>query len=257
MFRTLKLTSCTFQGDFEATGATIAAEHSKIIEAALSRFTKDGKIDGSTLRDDWFPQIKADVFISHSHKDQTKAKELAGYLKKAYGLRPFLDCCVWGYAADLLKHIDNEYCLNPGGETYDYQKRNGSTSHVHMMLATALGEMLDSAECVIFLDTPNSISSREVVEKTSSPWIYYEIGLTRLLRERKPDREPYKSELLENFAKRAEASLVFEYSIRLDHLVEIDADDLNAWLKAWNGPAVQRPHPLDLLYKIASQKTSS
>ena len=37
-------------------------------------------------------------------------KQLAGYLKHTYGIECFIDSCVWGYANDLLKEIDNRYC---------------------------------------------------------------------------------------------------------------------------------------------------
>ena len=55
---------------------------------------------------------------------------------------------------------------------YDYNKRNYSTSHVHMMLSTALTMMMDEAECVIFLNTPNALSTKDIVHKTESPWIF-------------------------------------------------------------------------------------
>lgn len=254
MFRAFKLKPCTFNNDYQKVGAIKGVMPSVIVEKALTQFLENGKIDGSKLRDHWFPEIQADVFISHSHQDQPDARILAGYLYKEYGLKSFIDSCVWGYAADLLKIIDNEHCRNPGKETYSYNKRNGSTSHVHMMLSTALGEMLDSTECAIFLDTPNSITSNDAVKRTKSPWIYYELGLMRLIRERQPNRPPYKKELLENFAKRAQASLEINYSVRLDNLIELDGDDLNKWWENCRGTG-KSDHPLDVLYNVAANKT--
>ena len=70
----------------------------------------DGFLDGSKMQANWFPQIKADVFISHSHKDRELALTLAGWLRETFGLTAFIDSCVWGYANDLLKMIDNKYC---------------------------------------------------------------------------------------------------------------------------------------------------
>lgn len=43
----------------------------------------------------WFPQIKADVFISHSHSDEKLAIIFAGWLYNAFGLTAFIDSCVW------------------------------------------------------------------------------------------------------------------------------------------------------------------
>ena len=62
------------------------------------------------MQANWFPQIKADIFISHSHKDEDLALALAGWLKVSFGLTAFIDSCVWGYANDLLKMIDYKYC---------------------------------------------------------------------------------------------------------------------------------------------------
>ncbi|MGB8368021.1 MAG: hypothetical protein ACLPYZ_01685 [Limisphaerales bacterium] len=234
-------------------GTVLNESNSNIVEEALKDFLDNGKIDGSKMRDHWFPEIKADVFISHSHRDQTDAKKLAGYLERNFGLNSFIDSCVWGYADDLLKQIDNQYCLNVGRETYSYEKRNGSTSHVHMMLSTALGMMLDTTECVIFMDTPNSITSNDAVKKTQSPWIYYELGLMRLIRKRSP--EEHRPRLVEeSFANRRSAfALEVEYSVALGDLTQIDASRLNNWLKAWEARAVgdRDVHPLDVLYKIA------
>lgn len=51
-----------------------------------------------------------------------------------------------------------------------------------MMLASALTMMIDKAECVIFLNTPNAVSTEEIIDKTESPWIYYETVMTNLVR---------------------------------------------------------------------------
>ena len=41
---------------------------------------KNGHIDGSALKKHWFSIGKADVFLSHSHKDINKVKAFAGWL---------------------------------------------------------------------------------------------------------------------------------------------------------------------------------
>jgi hypothetical protein len=132
----------------------------------------DGSLDGTKMQSNWFPQIQADVFISHSHKDENKAIGLAGWLKQEFGLNAFIDSCVWGYSAELLKIIDDKFCLNDDNKSYDYEKGNVSTSHVHMMLSTALTMMIDKTECIFFLDTPSSINTNDIIYKTGSAWIY-------------------------------------------------------------------------------------
>ena len=90
-------------------------QREKIIEKISSFANGDGFLDGSKMQANWFPKIKADIFISHSHKDEALALALAGWLGKTFGLTAFIDSYVWGYANELLKIINNEYC---------YQKRN-------------------------------------------------------------------------------------------------------------------------------------
>ena len=72
---------------------------------------ENDKIDGTKMQENWFPKVDADIFISHSHKDENLAKGLAGWLYKEFGLEAFIDSCVWGYANDLLLEIDKKYCL--------------------------------------------------------------------------------------------------------------------------------------------------
>lgn len=190
----------------------------------------NGKLDGSKMQQNWFPQIKADIFISHSHKDKDLAIALSEWLFKGFGLSTFIDSCIWGYHNDLLKIIDNEYCKNPEGNSYNYNKRNYSTSHVHMMLSTALSMMIDNTKCILFLNTPNSISSHSIISKTESPWIYSEIAMTKLVR-KKHIREYRLQRITESFSSggRLEKGLDFEYVVDKEHLTKINSDVLGTW----------------------------
>ncbi|AWV31315.1 hypothetical protein [Paenibacillus odorifer] len=218
----------------------------RIIEAEIDKFMfKDGAIDGSAMQESWFPQINADIFISHSHADEDQAIAFAGWIKGEFGLNAFIDSSVWGYADKLLKKIDDEFCKNPDGSTYSYEKRNNSTSHVHMMLSTALTMMIDKTECVIFLNTPNSIDSTEVINRTKSPWIYYEIGVTKSIRKKEPE-ERLKEIIKKGIFENAQA-LSIKYNLDIDHLSEIDHSDLLDWKRA--SIATKDEHPLDTLYK--------
>lgn len=229
------------------------------IEETINSFVlQNGKIDGSKMQANWFPQIDANIFISHSHNDENLAIVLSEWLHTEFGLSAFIDSCVWGYADKLLKLIDDEYCLNTGGQTYNYTKRNYSTSHVHMMLSTALTMMIDKAECILFLNTPNSITPYDVVSKTKSPWIYSEIAMTSLVRQ-KPVEEYRLKRIVESFSEGGELrkSLDVEYIINTEHLTEINADILDNWRKSWPfGGEKYSPdytqHALDILYYITS-----
>ncbi len=83
---------------------------------------------------------------------------------------------IWGSADKLLKAIDDEYCISDINEdTYDYKKRNLSTSHVHAMLSVAMFDAIDKADVVFFINTENSVpeieNSINIGNHTLSPWI--------------------------------------------------------------------------------------
>ncbi|PEZ30675.1 TIR domain-containing protein [Bacillus thuringiensis] len=246
MFAGFNLITDTQFEDYQKKGDAIFLENKKQIVNELKLYIdKEGNIDGSGVQAEWFPQIKADIFISHSHKDESKAKGLAGWLYEEYGLTAFIDSCVWGYSIGLLREIDNNYCLNEDERTFNYHKRNYSTSHVHMMLATALTMMIDKAECVIFLNTPNAVSTEEIIDKTESPWIYYETVMTNLVRHKKLSE--YREGIIKKSMFNEQASLNIKYNVNLDHLYELNQDELEAWSSLYKG--IQDEHPLDILYK--------
>ena len=81
----------------------------------LTAFIKDnGTIDGTAIQNEWFNQVNAKVFLSHSHKDIEEVKTFAGWLKVEFGLTSFIDSCFWGYCDDILNQIDEDYCKNDG-----------------------------------------------------------------------------------------------------------------------------------------------
>jgi hypothetical protein len=250
MYRSFNLADFNWSAVSADAGTNENDSNKRAVKAALEQFITGEKIDGSKMCDYWFPEIKADVFISHAHEDTTNAIKLASFLKEHFRLNCFIDSCVWGYAGDLLKQIDDKFCLSPGGETYDYQKRNGSTAHVHMMLSSALGMMLDRTECIIFLETPVSITSDDATKKTKSPWLYLELGLLNILRQKEPKRMR-----LESFsAKRAFANLQIEYVVELGNLATLNAEILQGWLATRRDARDAGVHSLDLLYDIVPGK---
>jgi len=211
-----------------------------------------GKINGTKMQNDWFPQVDADIFISHSGNDQQSAIILAGFLKSVFGLNSFIDSCIWEHSNNLLKLIDNKFCLQPTGY-YDYNKRNQSTSHVHMMLSTALNMMIDKTECLFFLNTPNSVSTSGVIGSTESPWIYSEITMSKLIRKKK--LRDFRKEGTRMLSKGGLAGPVMEsieYELDLNHLTDIDKNDLIKWNNEYNRNKVA--YPLDILYRLNHSK---
>ena len=246
--------------DYYQVGKTIYDENKRTIKLELNKFLlPNGSLDGSKMQENWFPQVKADIFISHSHADESLAIRLAGWLYVEFGLIAFIDSCIWGYSNDLLKSIDNEYCQNSNAETYNYQKRNFSTSHVHMMLSTALTMMIDKTECIFFLNTPNSITASEVISRTKSPWIYSEIATTKMIR--KKSLSNYRiHRVTESFSTGGslKKSLDIEYEVNTDHLIQITNTHFISWKRNWpyNKPHLSdySQYALDKLYNLTTNQ---
>jgi len=233
----------------------------KSIRKVIDSFVLDnGNLDGTKMQNNWFPGVKADIFLSHSHQDEELAIALSECLYKEFGLNVFIDSCIWGYADDLLKSIDNKYCKNPNGETYDYKKRNYSTSHVHMMLSTALTMMIDSTEATMFLNTPNSVTVNDTINKTESPWIYSEITMTQLIRQ-KEIKEYRMHPITELYSEGGylEKSFGVEYNLPTEHLTDISAEILDRWMRLWKYKGEKystdsKKHVLDVLYELIKGK---
>jgi hypothetical protein len=232
-------------------------KHKQNIYKSLSKYLlTDGSVDGSELEKDWFPEIQADVFISHSHRDKKLAITLAGWLSSAFQLDAFVDSTIWGYSDDLLWIIDNEYCPNEDGKTFSYEKRNSSTSHVHLMLSTALAKVMNNTECLLFLNTPNSIKSSDAIKKseTNSPWLYYEIAISSLIH--KPlsrhirRKELMKAKAFSELNELERKELQVDYKLKLEHLTKINNSDLVKWYREYNSALYKEPYPLDVLYGL-------
>ncbi|MBK5242684.1 hypothetical protein [Clostridium sp.] len=207
----------------------------------------DGVIQGTELQDKWFSAIKGDVFISHSHNDKENVIRLAAWLEDTFKIDVFIDSLVWGSADNLLKKIDDKYCVSDiNKDSYDYKKRNYSTSHVHTMLTVALSKMIDRTECIFFINTPESLSISECMESTTSPWLYYELFISQVIRNR--ELSEYRKEILKEAVIHKEFSqLKVKYNITLDHLKDINFNDICEWRKT---KYINYCYSLDGLYEI-------
>lgn len=226
------------------------------IETTLKEFTNpNGSLNGDKMQSAWFPKIKADVFLSHSHADKALVIAFAGWLKHTFDLNVFIDSCIWGNSKNLQKIIDEKYSKNLD-EKYIYDKVLYASSHVHMMLNTALMQVIDICECVIFVNTPNSVKPDEVVDKLVSPWIYSEIGMTKLIR--KKELKEYRVQPIFESDRTFSDKLNIEYNLDTDHLTQLSIDDLFDWEKRYKSLSgyFQRElsntnkNALDFLYKI-------
>lgn len=238
-------------------GSKLTNEQENIVRLGISSFLSiEGEIDGDELESSWFPTVNADIFISHSHNDKELAITLAGWLYDKFGLRSFIDSTVWGYSDTLLLEIDKEYCYNTEKKTYNYQKRNFSTSHVHMMLGAALAKVMDKCECLFFLNTPNSLRASDSINsnKTCSPWLYYEIGISKLIQKSLLEHDTRKgiNKATKIFSQlnEAEKELLIIHKLNMQHLKEIDVNELNKWLKIYTTELPKPEYALDSLYEL-------
>lgn len=256
-------------------GKRIYEGHEALAKKSLKEFIYDNNhIDGTAMKNNWFQIEDVDIFISHSHQDITKVKAFAGWLYDEFNLTAFIDSCAWGYCNDLLKQIDDEHCKKKDGKTYDYDLRNYTTSHVHMMLSTALTEMIDNTECIMFYNTPNSVSlvddlqtiKKEKKKVTLSPWIYYELAMMSLVRRCEPCRTILLLEnILINKAFSESDNINIEYDVNkyLEEMIPISSENLKFWKRSYailthkldgdcipNITGYESIHPLDVLYNL-------
>lgn len=256
-------------------GKKIYEHHGVLAKKSLKEFLyENGHVDGSSLKENWFRMEDVDIFISHSHQDITKVKAFAGWLYDEFNLTAFIDSCAWGYCDDLLREIDDKYCKKKDGETYNYNLRNYTTSHVHMMLSIALSEMIDNTECIMFYNTPNSVSLEEDLSiikaskkrVTLSPWIYHELAMTSLIRSKSPDRT---IQLLEgvlvhkSFSEKKDINIGYDIDKYLENMVDVTSTELKLWKskyaifthkvdgeKGYYVEGYEDVHPLDVLYNL-------
>lgn len=223
-------------------------------------------INGNELQNANFPIVDADIFISHSHNDEQLANALAGWINEEFGLSVFIDSNVWEYSNDLLRDINSEYSNKRVGEkgnfVYDYGACNIASQHVNIMLSVALQKMIDKVECVILLNTDESINifdrANKKIAETYSPWIYSEIICTQIVR-KKPLLYYRKYDILshsnDSVMFDALRNLKISYNVSIKHLINLNEDSLINWEKEYkdNIRGDYEKYPLDALYCFTHQ----
>lgn len=250
---------------FESSYQTGKASYNALkrdVWSSLDEFIReDGVIDGGRLQEDWFAPIEADVFLSHSHADEKLAIAFANWLKSEFGIRTFIDSTVWGYAPELQLALDNRYAKMPSGSYY-YNTSNRVCTFVNLLLSSALAKMMDSCECLMFLNTPNSIEIGEVTKETSSPWIYHELLQSSLLRTSPLKRRKLLSEggRLEIVDSVDTIEKAFKVALPADtnHLTKLSPAYLRFWQEQCKKNKFNKnaQNSLDLLYHISKKNAT-
>lgn len=220
-------------------------------------------LSAAKLEKDWFPKFNADVFLSHSHDDEDLAIKLAGWLNENFQITTFIDSCIWGYCKDLMRILDDGYSKKRtdvnGITTYDYDDSSYAASHVHMLLNNALAKMIDETECLIFLNTPNSITPEESVKKrTKSPWLYSELTISQIIRHQELSvyRKNIQTKAVEKSYSLQESLLSILYTTSTEHLYKLS--NLRSWYDWCKRDKTKKPsnwQSLDKLYEIEEIKS--
>jgi hypothetical protein len=158
---------------------------------------------------------------------------------------------LWGYANDLLKEIDDAHCRNSDNTAYDYNTRNFSTSHVHMMLSTALTMMIDKTECIFFLGTKNAVQPVDNIKQTKSAWIYMEVAAMQVIQKKPPVRQLLESTRTFSERDRLKKSLEVTYTLDLNHLSDLKEEMLRVWSRRKYSSS---DDALDTLYALCPAK---
>ncbi|MBW5398455.1 hypothetical protein E6A47_00115 [Brachyspira pilosicoli] len=205
----------------------VIEEYKKEIDTKINIIRNNKKdINATDLQNTWFPSVSSHIFLSHSHADENIAKLIAGYLYDKLKLRVFIDSTIWQYANDKLLELI-EYNVN---WKYLYTDLKVCSiddvfrfkDNINIMLLMALTKMIDITDCFIFLNTKNSTNMYND-NQTYSPYIYYELGISRYIRKVKRIGRFYKQ-----FSRSTEEmKMIFDLST--DHLIDLDMNSFIAW----------------------------
>lgn len=227
------------------------------IENALSEYINNNIVDGSKIQKDWFPEVEADIFLSHSSADKELVNAIAGWLNDNFNLKCFVDSNIWCYAGNISEMLNSNYSNKRsdgnGSYLYNHKRCLKVSEHVDTMLNIALQKMIDKCESVFLINTEKSIhinSDSKSVDITYSPWIYSELVCSEIVRKKPLYFYRYNSELYHsiNESRRFEDvsnNLTISYNAPTQHLIKINQDVLEKWNRQFD---MEYPFPLDLLY---------
>ena len=227
------------------------------IENALSEYINNNIVDGSKIQKDWFPEVDADIFLSHSSADKELVNAIAGWLNDNFNLKCFVDSNIWCYAGNISEMLNSNYSNKRsdgnGGYLYNHKRCLKVSEHVDTMLNIALQKMIDKCESVFLINTEKSIhinSDSKSVDITYSPWIYSELVCSEIVRKKPLYFYRYNSELYHsiNESRRFEDvsnNLTISYNAPTQHLIKINQDVLEKCNRQFD---MEYPFPLDLLY---------
>ncbi len=243
--------------EYQEIGKAHLASQGMEVENALNAYIKNNIIDGSKIQKDWFPEVEADIFLSHSSKDTKLVNAIAGWINDTFGLKCFIDSNVWGYAGKIAEMLNSNYSDKRsdgnGGYLYNHKKCLKVSEHVNTMLNIALQKMVDKSESVFLINTGQSISinsDSNSIDLTYSPWIYLELVCSEIVRKKPLSFYRYSTASYHSISESCRSDgrnedLTISYNAPTQHLIKINQDVLEKWERQFDG---EYPFPLDILY---------
>jgi hypothetical protein len=83
-----------FHLNIRLSGKKIYNKAYSTINTVIESFNRNGRLNAELITANWFPEIEADIFISHSYKDFDDVLSVAGWLYDNFKLISFIDSCV-------------------------------------------------------------------------------------------------------------------------------------------------------------------
>ena len=240
--------------EYQRIGEKHLKEQTKKIKYGLEKYVKDDIINGSKVQSDWFPEVQADIFLSHSHADEELVNAIAGWLNDNFNLKCFVDSNVWNYAGDLCEALNAKYSNKRsdgnGGYLYNHNECQKVSEHVNIMLNIALQRMIDKCESIFLINTEQSIHinrNSKSMDLTYSPWIYSELVCSEIVRKRQLAFYRYNKNLEHSFNESKQ--LPISYDVSTQHLIDINKNTLEDWRNEFYTKKELEPFPLDVLYE--------
>lgn len=199
------------------------------IHSAYCRVTNT--INATRLKQKLFPQDGVNtVFLSHAHKDETKAQQLQNFLAKR-GVNSFIDSDCWACLYEVFnkyifpayyKQIVGDFCY----EMLDTPARNSAiptaqhladlvneAAHYHLMLADALTQVMLNCDTFILVLPTNGYLTKRGELITPSAWINHELSIAKLVHDTIAQQGMIKES-------------AYHYTSDISHLNVISNDDL-------------------------------
>lgn len=121
-----------------------------------------------------------------------------------------------------------------------------------MMLSVALNTMIDNCEALLFINTPNSITPANLnnaiksKSKTLSPWIYYELSISRFIRRKSLEEHRPKELMRKSFSRELfQENLKITHEVDTSHLKTINIQQFN---KIFKDKVLDKYEALDKIY---------